>query len=305
MNLNTLSEQQLVELVTRITLEVLQGVQKPEISTTPEAAGKCLCFGDNLADCTSCGHCINLRPDVTKIVAAGADRITSRPGVKDVPNDLARFIDHTLLKPDTTEEALRKLCDEAIKYHFASVCVNSANVKFCANRLHSSGVKIAAVVGFPLGASTTHVKIEETRDVIHNGATEIDMVMNIGAMKSGDYKTVLQDIEGVVTAAAGCPVKVILETALLNETEKVIGCALAKAAGAHFVKTSTGFGPKGATVDDIELMRKIVGPTMGVKASGGIRDEQTVRKMIEAGATRIGASASVAIVEGQTATASY
>lgn len=304
MNLNNMSEKEIIELITKITVELLQSMGQSSTSQSATLTPACVCTGDNLTDCTSCGYCVVLRPDVDKIVTAGADRISTRPGIQDVAGDLAKYIDHTLLKPDTTDEALRKLCEEALKHRFASVCVNSANVKFCADRLKGSQVKIAAVVGFPLGASTTRVKMEETKDAVRDGASEIDMVMNIGAMKSGDYRTVYRDIEGVVTAA-GCPVKVILETALLTENEKVIACALAKAAGAHFVKTSTGFGPKGATVADIELMRTVVGPTMGVKASGGIRDEQTVRKMLEAGATRIGASASVAIVEGKTGTSAY
>ncbi|MBN2054591.1 deoxyribose-phosphate aldolase [bacterium] len=208
------------------------------------------------------------------------------------------MIDHTLLKPDTNQEALHKICEEARQHHFASVCVNPSNVKYCAQQLTGSGVKIAAVVGFPLGASTSNIKAQETHEVIADGATEIDMVINIGALKSGDFATVFRDIQTVVEAAHGATVKVIIETALLDETEKIIACAMAKAAGAHFVKTSTGFGPKGATTEDVALMRRVVGPKMGVKASGGIRDRETAEKMIAAGATRIGASASVAIVEG-------
>jgi deoxyribose-phosphate aldolase len=203
-----------------------------------------------------------------------------------------------MLKPEATREELEKLIEEARNYHFASVCVNSVNVARVARRLKGSGVMTCAVVGFPLGAMVSNAKAFETREAIREGANEIDMVMNIGALKSGDYATVLDDIQKVVKAAGGNTVKVILETGALTDEEKVAGCVLSKAGGAHYVKTSTGFGKGGATVEDIELMRKIVGSEMGVKASGGIRDYETAKKMIDAGATRIGASASVAIVKG-------
>lgn len=209
---------------------------------------------------------------------------------------LASYIDHTLLKPDSTETDLKQLCQEAKTYAFAAVCVNPHWVKEAARYLQGTSVEVATVVGFPLGATTTFAKVAETRDAIANGATEIDMVINIGALKSGDDAMVEKDMAAVVKAAAGAKVKVIIETGLLNEAEKRRACQLAKEAGAHFVKTSTGFGPGGATVEDIELMREVVGPELGIKASGGVRDAEAAQAMIDAGATRIGASAGIAIV---------
>ncbi|WP_312875632.1 deoxyribose-phosphate aldolase [Paenibacillus planticolens] len=212
---------------------------------------------------------------------------------------MARKIDHTLLKPDATKDEIIKVCSEAKQYNFATVCINPYWVPLAAKELAGSKVGITTVVGFPLGATTTFSKMAETRDAIANGATEIDMVMNIGALKSGDLNTVKKDIEGVVLAANGqAIVKVILETGLLSDEEKVKACSICKMAGADFVKTSTGFGHGGATVEDIALMRNTVGPEMGVKASGGVRDIDTARKIIAAGATRIGASSSVALVTG-------
>lgn len=212
---------------------------------------------------------------------------------------VAKMIDHTLLKPESTKEQVVKLCEEAKEYKFATVCVNPYWVQTAANELKGSNVGITTVVGFPLGATNTFVKIGETRDAIANGATEIDMVINVGALKSGDFETVKKDIEGVVLAAKGhAPVKVIIETGLLETEEKKKACILAKMAGADFVKTSTGFGPGVATPEDIRLMREAVGPEMGVKASAGVRDLDTARMLIQAGATRIGASSSVAIVTG-------
>ena len=211
---------------------------------------------------------------------------------------VAQVIDHTLLKPEATREQIDRLCREALEYHFASVCVNPTHVGRCAELLRGSDVKVCTVVGFPLGATTTAVKAYETRQAIDDGATEIDMVINIGALKSGDLDAVQADIGAVVDAAhaAGALVKVIIETALLSDDEKVTACRLAQAAGAEFVKTSTGFGPGGAKVEDVALMRRVVGPEMGVKASGGVRNYADVQAMIAAGATRIGASAGVAIV---------
>ncbi|MGD9152817.1 MAG: deoxyribose-phosphate aldolase [Gammaproteobacteria bacterium] len=208
------------------------------------------------------------------------------------------MIDHTLLKPDATREQLKKVCDEAKKYHFATVCVNSSNIPFVSRELKGSGVKPIAVVGFPLGAASPQSKAFEAKEAIKNGAEEIDMVINIGALKSKDYVTVYRDILAVVEASKPHKVKVILETSNLDHDEKVIACALSKTAGAAFVKTSTGFGSGGATVEDIALMRKIVGSDMEVKASGGIRSTEDAKKMIAAGADRIGASASIAIVTG-------
>jgi deoxyribose-phosphate aldolase len=213
--------------------------------------------------------------------------------------DLASMIDHTILKPDATEQDVKKICKEAIEYKFKSVCVNTHYVSFVARMLKNSGVLTCCVVGFPLGASSTRAKVDETYDAIKNGADEIDMVINIGALKSGDWDTVKRDIEGVVKASRHRSiVKVILETALLNEEEIIRACTIAKMAGADFVKTSTGFAKGGATVEDVSLMRKVVGPKMGVKASGGIRDTEKARAMIRAGANRIGASSSIDIVKG-------
>ncbi|MFY0545107.1 deoxyribose-phosphate aldolase [Brevibacillus sp. H7] len=214
---------------------------------------------------------------------------------------LNKYIDHTLLKPETTADMIDKLCAEAKQYDFASVCVNPVWVKRSAELLKGTDVKVCTVIGFPLGANTPAVKAAETRDAIANGATEVDMVINVGALKSGDLELVKQDIAAVVEAAGGVLVKVILETGLLTEEEKVTACKLSVEAGADYVKTSTGFGPGGATVEDIALMRKTVGPNIGVKASGGVRDRASALAMIEAGASRIGASAGIAIVSGEEA----
>ncbi|MCX5788103.1 MAG: deoxyribose-phosphate aldolase [Elusimicrobia bacterium] len=209
---------------------------------------------------------------------------------------MARTVDHTLLKPNATQEEIAKLCEEARTYCFASVCINPSYVALAARLLRGSGVKVCTVVGFPLGSTTPTVKSIESRDAMANGADEIDMVINIGALKSGNDAMVLDDICAVREATRGRVLKVILETALLSNEEKVRACLLSKQAGADFVKTSTGFSGGGATVDDIKLMRQTVGPMMGVKASGGIRDTATAQAMISAGATRLGTSASVAIV---------
>lgn len=210
---------------------------------------------------------------------------------------LAGKIDHTLLKADATPEALIKLCKEAKQYHFASVCVNSGNIALVAQELKDSDVKPIAVVGFPLGAMLTAAKVAETQQAIALGAKEIDMVINLGALKAQDYQTVYADILKVVEAAATYPVKVIIETALLTQEEKISACVLAKAAGAAFVKTSTGFSNGGATVEDVKLMRKIVGETMKIKASGAIRTREQALALVAAGADRIGASASIDLVK--------
>jgi deoxyribose-phosphate aldolase len=213
--------------------------------------------------------------------------------------ELAAYIDHTLLKPESTLAGIVRLCEEAKQYQFATVCVNPYWVKTAAELLAGSGVGVTTVIGFPLGASTTRTKVAETEDAIGNGATDIDMVLNVGALKSGQLEQVEQDIAAVVAASRGkAIVKVILETGLLTDEEKIKACELSKSAGADFVKTSTGFGPGGATAQDIALMRRTVGPEMGVKASGGVRDAATCKAVIAAGATRIGASSSVAIVSG-------
>lgn len=209
---------------------------------------------------------------------------------------IASMIDHTLLKPEATPAQIEKLCAEAAEYHFASVCVNPVYIPLAARLLKGTGVKVCCVVGFPLGAIATEQKAAEAASCAAMGAEELDMVIHVGAAKAGDWALVQRDIEGVVKAAAGHTVKVIIETCLLTDEEKVKACEAAKAAGADFVKTSTGFSTGGATTHDIALMRKTVGPEMGVKASGGIRDYETAMAMIEAGANRIGASAGIAIV---------
>ncbi len=261
---------------------------------------------DDPTGCSACGMCVVRRPqDVRALAEQGATRIAAAPGIGKPEEGLAGLIDHTLLKPEATRDELFKLAEEARKYKFASVCVNSANVRIMAQFLEGSGVPVCAVVGFPLGAMTPHAKAFETREAIRCGAREIDMVLNIGALKSGDYTLVEADIRAVVEAARPVPVKVILETSKLTQDEKIIASALSKTAGAAFVKTSTGFGGGGATAEDIALMRRIVGKEMGVKASGGIRDTAIAQQMVAAGANRLGASASVAIVTGAKSNSTY
>ncbi|HBE80205.1 MAG TPA: deoxyribose-phosphate aldolase [Firmicutes bacterium] len=216
---------------------------------------------------------------------------------QDFNQELAAMIDHTLLKPEATAEQITKLCQEALQYQFKSVCINPFWVPLAAMLLKGSKVGVCTVIGFPLGAIPVAAKAGEVKEAVRSGAAEVDMVLNIGALKSGQYDVVLEDIKAVVHAAKWkTVVKVILETGLLTDSEKVKACELCKQAGADFVKTSTGFGPGGATVEDITLMRKSVGEKMGVKASGGIRDYATAMAMIKAGANRIGASAGIAIV---------
>lgn len=220
--------------------------------------------------------------------------------------ELGNKIDHTVLKADTTKEQVIKVCEEAKTYGFYSVCINPAWVKEAAKQLAGSEVDVCTVIGFPLGASTSVVKAFETKDAIENGATEVDMVINIGALKDGNDDLVKSDIAAVVEAARGkALVKVIIETSLLTEEEKVRACKLAVAAGTDYVKTSTGFSTGGATVEDIALMRKTVGPEIGVKASGGVRDQATAQAVVDAGATRIGASAGIAIVQGEQSDSDY
>ena len=218
---------------------------------------------------------------------------------------LNKYIDHTLLKPDASQEQIATLIEEAKKYDFASVCVNPTWVSFAAQALKGTDVKVCTVIGFPLGANTPELKAFETSDAIRNGANEIDMVINIGALKSQNFDLVEKDIRAVVEAAKGTLVKVIIETCLLTDDEKVKACQIAQKAGADFVKTSTGFSTGGATVRDVALMRKTVGPDMGVKASGGARSYEDALAFIEAGATRIGASSGVAIMEGDVANGDY
>ncbi|MGM0608303.1 MAG: deoxyribose-phosphate aldolase [Candidatus Muiribacteriota bacterium] len=215
------------------------------------------------------------------------------------PQKLARYIDHTLLKPDSEEEAVLKLCKEALEYNFASVCINPCWVNKCFMLLKDSDVKVCTVIGFPLGATYTDVKVAETKKAISEGAGEIDMVINIGFLKSRKYQEVKEDIRQVKKACKDTLLKVIIETCLLTSDEKIKACELAREAGADYVKTSTGMSVSGATVEDIALMRRIVGEKMGVKASGGVRDYDGAKKMIRAGASRIGASSSVSIIKGQ------
>jgi deoxyribose-phosphate aldolase len=240
---------------------------------------------------------------VRNIVDSGAERIAAGPGVGKelVDKNLARKIDHTLLKPDARPEEIRALCEEARKYVFASVCVNPCYVALCYEMLKNTEVKVCTVIGFPLGATTTEVKRFESEQAIYNGATEIDMVINVGQLQEGNFDYVANDIKQVVNAAHnhGVLCKVILETALLTDEQKIKACVICKEAGADFVKTSTGFSKGGATVGDIALMKYVVGSGIGVKASGGIRSREDAEAMIASGADRVGASASVKIVLGE------
>lgn len=280
----------LVEIITREVL--LAMVEKEERDKNPTGA---YCVVD-VADGVKVKTCFD---NAGHVVSAGAERLTSTVGVIPEDRSLAGMIDHTLLKPDATSDKIAQLCFEAKKYHFASVCVNPTHVKLCAELLKDSDVKVCTVIGFPLGATSPEVKAFETQNALDNGATEIDMVINIGALKAGETELVARDIRSVVEVAhkAGALVKVIIETALLTDEEKVVACLLAKEAGADFVKTSTGFSGGGATVHDVALMRRAVGPSLGVKASGGIHTHEEAAALVAAGATRIGASAGVKIIQ--------
>ena len=287
----------LVELITdRVKARLGSGEVQPAPAQKPLRDQECN-EPPSTEACTGCGMCASRRPwSVRAIEAEGACRVGAGVDVGQVDVAMARMIDHTLLKPDATAADVKKLCEEARKYCFASVCVNSTNVGRARAWLEGSGVLVCAVVGFPLGAMTPTAKAFEAREAVRAGADEVDMVINIGALKSRDYGLVEEDIRKVVQAAKPAKVKVILETGALTQEEKIIGITLSKIAGAAFVKTSTGFGPGGATVEDIALMRRLVGDEMGVKASGGVRTHEDAEKMRQAGANRIGASASVAIV---------
>jgi deoxyribose-phosphate aldolase len=232
------------------------------------------------------------------VIDAGASRVGVH-ATGGAPAGVASMIDHTLLKPDATRQNIEELCREAAQFKFATVCVNPAWVSLSARLLAGSGVGVCSVVGFPLGATTADVKGYETRRAIFDGAREIDMVINVGALKSGDLRVVERDIEAVTAPCRDCGVlsKVIIEAALLTDDEKITACTLAKAALADYVKTSTGFGPGGATAADVALMRRVVGSEMGVKAAGGVRDLEGMKAMVAAGATRVGASAGVKIVQ--------
>ncbi len=259
--------------------------------------------GDSIDQARLCGctsECFNRCPErMHRIVDAGAARIGLVLGETASAKDWTSLIDHTLLKPEASEQDIKRLCDEAARYKFASVCVNPTWVRAAACNLQGSGVPVCTVIGFPLGASLSDVKAYETRRAIFDGAREVDMVINVGALKSGDDCLVEHDIRSVVEAAheynAIC--KVIIETALLTDDEKVRACVAAKKAGADFVKTSTGFSKGGATVADVALMRRTVGSELGVKASGGVKGLEDARRMVEAGATRIGASVGVKIAQ--------
>ncbi len=246
---------------------------------------------------------------VKNIIDKGADRIAAGIGVGEQLPDLnvAKYIDHTLLKPDVTPDQIRKLCEEALKYSFASVCVNPSYVKLCYDLLKNSTVKVCTVIGFPLGAVTTEVKRIEADQALANGAQEIDMVMNIGMLKQGEYDYVFNDVNQVALSTKKKRVicKVIIETCLLTDEEKIKACLISKKAKADFVKTSTGFSSGGATAGDVALMKYVVGSTVGVKASGGVRSLEDAMTMIESGADRIGASASVKIVSGEVGESSY
>src|SRR5436190_1481159 len=272
-----------LERLIRIIVEEVRAVQS---APTPV---RCRCHSVLFECC----------PDrLRSVIEAGASRLglhASGGG----PGDVAAMIDHTLLKPDASRSEVEKLCREAAEYHFASVCVNPTWVASCARLLHGSAVKVCSVVGSPLGATTPDVKHYETRRALFDGAREIDMVINVGALKSGDLRVVERDIEAVTGPCreSGALSKVIIEAALLTEDEKVAACTLAKAAPADYVKTSTGFGPGGATAADVALMRRVVGAEMGIKAAGGVRDLESLKAMVAAGATRVGASAGVKIVQ--------
>ena len=286
--------EQLVEIITR---EVLIAMMEQQHPGTPHDGDQCKF---NCAD----GLCVKTCFDRTgQVISAGAERLTSTLGVTPEDVSLAKMIDHTLLKADATPDQIAQLCYEARKYGFASVCINPTWVPLCAKLLEGSDVKVCTVIGFPLGATAPDVKVFETQNALHQGANEIDMVLNIGALKARDLELVARDIRGVVKTghARGALVKVILETSLLNDEEKVLASLISKQAEADFVKTSTGFSTGGATVHDVTLMRRVVGPEMGVKASGGVRTFEDAEAMVKAGATRIGASAGIKIIQGPAA----
>jgi deoxyribose-phosphate aldolase len=294
---------ELIDLVTRRVMAELD-------AGTSAGAGRASGFvlGDRgQGDCAGCaGSCVMRCPErVASVVSSGAARLSSHGDASTTPRHLARLIDHTLLKPDATATEIDRLCDEARQYGFAAVCVNPTWVRRCADRLRGSEVDVASVVGFPLGASVPEMKAMEARRALRDGAREIDMVINIGALKSGDHDLVREDVARVSDACHEVRArnKVIIEAALLTDEEKVVAARLAKQARADFVKTSTGFASGGATAYDVALIREAVGPEMGIKAAGGIRTLADVEKMVAAGATRIGASAGVKIVTGATSPA--
>jgi deoxyribose-phosphate aldolase len=281
------------QLVAQIGEEILSRISRPALSKAEGLNLPEVCPGCTQRCAQTCAK------KTQEIVSHGADRVSASQTLTRVADGIAAMIDHTVLKADATRADVEKVCREARQYGFASVCVNPYWVPLVAKELAGSPVKVCTVVGFPLGATSTESKMAETEAAIRVGAQEIDMVINVGALRSGDHEAVKQDIQGVVDVAHrhGAIVKVILETALLDDNQKAVACTLSKMAGADFVKTSTGFSTHGATAHDVALMRMVVGPEIGVKASGGIRTLEDLRTMAAAGASRIGASASVKIVE--------
>jgi deoxyribose-phosphate aldolase len=295
-------QQQLEQFIQSITEEILGYLGASQAGGASGGQSVDLCGLDiDALVCPGCDQrCAEKCARKTrKVVEAGAARISAGAAVGPIEADIARLIDHTLLKPEASRADIQKLCEEALRFEFASVCVNPWNVSQAAEILRGSCVRVCTVVGFPLGATLPQVKVFEAEETIKLGAQEIDMVINVGALKSRLDEAVEADIRGVVEAShrGGAICKVILETALLTTEEKVRGSVAAKNAGADFVKTSTGFGPGGATAEDVRLMRAVVGGEIGVKAAGGVRSFEDLQKMVEAGATRIGASASVKILE--------
>jgi len=286
-----MTRDELQHLIDVIVQEMMASASRPSV--------RCSCHAV-LAECC---------PDrLQGVLDAGATRVGLH-AAGGAPSTIASMIDHTLLKPDATRQNIEELCREAAQFRFATVCVNPTWVALCSRLLAGTGVGVCSVVGFPLGATTADVKGYETQRAIFDGAREIDMVINVGALKSGDLRVVERDIEAVTTPCRSCGAisKVIIEAALLTDDEKVTACTLAKAAGADYVKTSTGFGPGGATAADVALMRRVVGAEMGIKAAGGVRDLESLKAMVAAGATRVGASAGVKIVQqarGEATTAS-
>jgi len=295
------TQAELDRLVAQIGEEILARVPAPRAASAKGSEGL------NLPDqvCPGCTQrCAQTCARNTReIIAAGAHRVSASEKLTKIDPAIAALIDHTILKADATRADVLKVCREARQYHFASVCVNPFWVPLVRSELAGTPVKVCTVVGFPLGATSTESKASEAAIAVRNGAQEVDMVINVGALKSGEHDAVRADIAAVAKAAhsGGAILKVILETSLLNDTEKAVACVLAKEAGADFVKTSTGFSTAGATAHDVALMRQAVGPELGVKASGGIRSLQDLEAMTAAGATRIGASASVKIVEATAA----
>jgi deoxyribose-phosphate aldolase len=291
------------DIIERVVTLVLQRLDAPAraVLESEFAALTHGPHGDDDPSCAFCqgrGECHRRRPVTTRrILDAGACRVSARYPAGPVAHELAPCIDHTLLRPEATYEQVDQLCREAAEFRFASVCVNPVYVPRCAALLAGTGVAVCTVVGFPLGATSTPVKVLETSLAIAAGASEVDMVIHVGGLKSGDLAAVGTDIRAVAAACGErALLKVIIEAALLSDEEKVQACAVAQLSGADFVKTSTGFGPGGATIGDVELMRRTVGADLGVKAAGGIRDRDTAERMLRAGADRIGASASVKIV---------